>query len=151
MSFNKWEHLFLKGEYPSRDKLLSGLTLEQVTTIPKGLSHSIYEEFWHLTEWQDVVISDDKNKDESWDKGNTFPPARPNSLRDWEELKKKFNDGVKKILEYSSVPGNLEKEIEPGFNIDDSLSCLAVHNSVHFGKILAIRQMLGTWPPKEEI
>ncbi|MEO8210722.1 MAG: DinB family protein, partial [bacterium] len=138
MSINKWEHLFVKGEYPSRERLLSGLTLEQLTAIPKGLSHSIYEEFWHLTQWQDVVISDDKNKDESWDKGITFPPARPNSLREWEELKKKFNDGVKKILEFSSVPGNLEKEIEPGFTIADSLSCLAVHNAVHFGKILAI-------------
>jgi len=38
------EHLFLVGEFPERARLLSGLTLEQVTLSPDGASHSIYEE-----------------------------------------------------------------------------------------------------------
>ncbi|MEO8663902.1 MAG: DinB family protein [Ignavibacteria bacterium] len=150
MSINKWEHLFVKGEYPSRDNLLSDLTIEQVNKIPDGVSHSIYEDLWHLTTWQDVVTSNDQSKYESWQNKNIFPTERTASLKDWEDLKKKFSDGVNKILEYSAVPGNIEQEIEPGFNIADTLSCLAVHNAVHFGKIITIRQMIGAWPPKEK-
>ena len=149
MSFNIWEHLFVKGEYPSREKLLSSLSLEQVNAIPIGLSHSIYEEFWHLTEWQDVVTSNDKSKYQSWEQGNSFP-EKPADLKDWEELIKKFNDGLIKIMEYTAVPENLEQEIEPGFTMNDTLNCLAVHNAVHFGKILAIRQVLGTWPKEKK-
>ena len=150
MSINKFEHLFLKGEYPERGKLLSGLTLQQVNEVPKGLSHSIYEELWHLTTWQDVVISNDESKFKSWENKNIFPTAKAADINEWNDLVKKFMDDVKKIFEYTSVPGNLEQEIEPGFTINDTLSSLAVHNAVHFGKILAIRQAIGAWPPEEK-
>ncbi len=63
----------------------------------------------------------------------------------------KFNEGVKKIMDYTAVPGNLEQEIEPGFTVSETLSCLAVHNAVHFGKILAIRQSIGAWTTEEKI
>jgi len=150
MSFNIWEHLFLKGEYPSRDKLLYGLTLEQVNSIPTGVSHSIYEELWHLTTWQDTVISNVRDNVDSGKEGNKFPERTPTDLKEWEDLVNKFQSGVKKIMEYTAVSENLEKEIEPGITIHDDLCCLAVHNAVHFGKILAIRQALGAWPPEEK-
>jgi hypothetical protein len=38
---------WLTGEFLARADLLSGLTLEQVTLLPDGTSHSIYEELWH--------------------------------------------------------------------------------------------------------
>jgi uncharacterized damage-inducible protein DinB len=147
---NKFEHLFSKGEYPARDKLLSGLTFEQVTEIPPGLSHSIYEELWHLTQWQDVVTGNDEKKLKDWESENTFPLEKPKSIEEWEELVDKFNNGVKRIFDFTSDEANLKIEIEPGFTINDTLSCLAVHNAVHFGKILAIRQMIGAWPPSED-
>ncbi len=31
---NKWKHLFIDGEYARREKILSGLTLEQVKHQP---------------------------------------------------------------------------------------------------------------------
>lgn len=148
MSINKWEHLFSKGEYPSREKLLSGLTLDHVNANIPGISHSIYEELWHLATWQDVVISNDQNKIDSFEKGKHFPENKAQSIDEWNELVNKFNADVEKILEYSKSKENLAQEIEPGFTISDTLSCLAVHNAVHFGKILAIRQSLNAWPPK---
>ena len=81
---------------------------------------------------------------------NIFPTAKSADINEWNDLVKKFMDDVKKIFEYTSVPGNLEQEIEPGFTINDTLSSLAVHNAVHFGKILAIRQAIGAWPPEEK-
>ncbi len=50
------EHLFLVGEYPERARLLSGLTLEQVTLCPDGASHSIYEELWHVAGYQQSIL-----------------------------------------------------------------------------------------------
>jgi hypothetical protein len=53
---NILEHLFLVGEFPERARLLSGLTLEQVTLRPDGASHSIYEELWHAAGYQQSVL-----------------------------------------------------------------------------------------------
>jgi len=50
------EHLFLVGEFPERTRLLSGLTLEQVTLRPDGATHSIYEELWHVVAYQHSVV-----------------------------------------------------------------------------------------------
>ncbi|MCC6650022.1 MAG: hypothetical protein IT348_02615 [Candidatus Eisenbacteria bacterium] len=50
------EHLFLVGEFPERARLLSGLTLEQVTLRPDGASHSIYEELWHAAGYQRFIL-----------------------------------------------------------------------------------------------
>ena len=36
-----FEHLFLVGEFAERARLLSGLTLDQVTLRPEGASHSM--------------------------------------------------------------------------------------------------------------
>ncbi len=145
MHWNKYEHLFLKGEYPSRDKLLSGLTLEQLNKIPEGLSHSIYQEVWHLTQWQDAVTSNDESKLKLCMEGYGFPAEDLKSMEEWESLVSKFHAGVERIFEITSNPENLKMQIEPDIPIEDTLSCLAVHNAVHFGKILAIRQMINAW------
>jgi hypothetical protein len=50
------EHLFLVGEFPERVRLLSGLTLAQVTLRPDGASHSIYEELWHVVAYQESIV-----------------------------------------------------------------------------------------------
>ena len=50
-----WEHLFLAGEFMPRARLLSGLTLEQVSVRPPGTAHSIYDELWHTTKWQSTA------------------------------------------------------------------------------------------------
>lgn len=149
MSLNKWEHIFSKGEYPSREKILSGLNLEQVNTIPEGMPHSIYQEFWHLVEWQDVACSNDKEKDLKWQTDLTFPEHKAVALKQWEDLVKKFNYQIVKILDFAKTPSNLEAESEPGFTIAMGMDCIAVHNAFHFGKIVAIRQILGAWPPAE--
>ena len=55
----QWEHLFRDGEFISRARLLSGLTLEQVSMRPPGVPHTIYEELWHTTKWQSIVVQCD--------------------------------------------------------------------------------------------
>lgn len=46
------------------------------------------------------------------------------------------------------VRDRLAAEIEPGVTLADELNSVAVHNAYHFGKIVALRQRIGAWPPK---
>jgi hypothetical protein len=62
--------------------------------------------------------------------------------------KKKFFEGLENVLEWTSSPEKLAVETDPEITMADNLVGLAVHNAYHFGKIMALRQGLGAWPPK---
>ena len=114
------EHLFLVGEFPARARLLSGLTLEQVTLCPDGASHSIYEELWHVVAYQQSVIEPGDPA------GDAYPSA---------------------AAALGQAPERLALEVEPGVTLADELNSVAVHNAYHLGKIVALRQRIGAWPP----
>lgn len=136
------EHLYLVGEYPKRARLLSGLTLEQVTQRPSGVTHSIYEELWHIVAYQQTVAAGaDPN-------GPRFPSEEPQDVREWKELVQTFLDGARAVVALSEEPERLAPELEPGLTLGEELQCVALHNAYHFGKIVALRQRLGAWPPE---
>ena len=133
------EHLFLVGEFPARAHLLSGLTLEQVTLCPDGASHSIYEELWHLVLYQQSII-------EPGDPPTDFyPTAVPEHEDQWHDLVRLFLDGARAAA--AMAPEQLAREVEPGVTMADELNSVAVHSAYHFGKIVALRQRIGAWPP----
>jgi hypothetical protein len=137
------KHLFLTGEFPARDHILSGLTLEQVTLRPDGASHSIYEELWHVVAYQQsVVAAGDPN-------GDRYPRVAPEHEEQWDELVRVFMDGARAAAAMGNSPERLAVEIQPGHTMADELNCVAVHNAYHFGKIVALRQRIGAWPPAE--
>ncbi len=135
------EHLFLAGEFPERARLLSGLTLEQVTLRPEGASHSIYEELWHVVSYQQSII-------EPGDPASDFyPNAAPDDERQWHDLVRVFMDGARAAAALGQSPERLALEVEPGVTMADELNSVAVHNAYHLGKIVALRQRIGAWPP----
>lgn len=135
------EHLFLTGEFPPRAHLLSGLTFEQVTLRPDGASHSIYEELWHVVAYQQsVVASGDPN-------GDRYPRVAPEHEQEWTDLVRVFMDGARAAAAMGHAPERLAAEIEPGLTMADELNCVAIHNAYHLGKIVALRQRIGAWPP----
>jgi hypothetical protein len=136
------EHLFLRGEFPEREHLLSGLTLEQVTLRPDGASHSIYDELWHLVGYQQSVIEPGAPT------GDMYPIAPPEHEHQWQELVRVFLVGARAATALGQAPARLAVEIEPGTTMADELCSVAVHNAYHFGKIVALRQRIGAWPPK---
>ena len=140
---NNMEHLFLVGEFPARAHLLSGLTLEQVTLRPEGASHSIYEELWHVVAYQQSII---KPGDPA---GDRFPNAAPEHEQQWQDLVRVFLDGARAAAAMGQAPEKLALEVEPGVTMADELNSVAVHNAYHFGKIVALRQRMGAWPPTE--
>ena len=139
---NIWEHLFLTGEFPARADLLSGLSLEQVTLRPDGASHSIYEELWHAAGYQRSVVERDPAT------GDYYPSAAPEHEQQWHDLVQQFLEGAQAAVAWAQAPDRLTVEVEPGLTMADELNSVAVHNAYHLGKIVALRQRIGAWPPK---
>ena len=140
-----WEHLFLTGEFGAREKLLSGLTLEQVTLRPAGASHSIYEELWHAATYQRTVVERDPVA------GDHYPSTAPEHEQQWHDLVQQFLEGAQSAVAWAQAPDRLAMEVEPGVTMGDELNSLAVHNAYHLGKIVALRQRIGAWPPKAAV
>lgn len=139
---NMWEHLFLTGEFPARADLLSGLTLEQVTLVPPGASHSIYEELWHAAGYQRTIVERDQTP------GEHYPSSTPEHEQEWHDLVRQFLEGAQAAVAWAQAPDRLAVEVEPGVTMADELHSVAVHNAYHLGKIVALRQRIGAWPPK---
>ena len=138
---NNLEHLFLVGEFPERAHLLSGLTLEQVTLRPDGASHSIFEELWHLVGYQQSIIQPGSVG------SDRYPTAAPEHEHQWHDLVRLFLTGARAAADLAHSPARLAVEVEPGVTMADELNSVAVHNAYHFGKIVALRQRIGAWPP----
>jgi uncharacterized damage-inducible protein DinB len=136
------EHLFLAGEFPERAHLLSGLTLEQVTLRPDGASHSIYDELWHLVGYQQSIIAPTGEP-----AGDLYPTAPPEHEEQWHDLVRVFLAGARAAVALAQTPARLAAEVSPGLTMADELNSVAVHNAYHFGKIVALRQRIGAWPP----
>jgi uncharacterized damage-inducible protein DinB len=137
-----WGHLFLTGEFAARADLLSGLTLEQVTLLPDGASHSIYEELWHAAGYQRSVVERVQAT------GDYYPNTAPEHEQQWHELVQQFLEGAQAAVALAQAPDRLAIELEPGLTMADELNSVAVHNAYHLGKIVALRQRIGAWPPK---
>lgn len=148
---SKWEHLFVDGEFISRPHLLRDLTLEQAAMRPPGLSHSIYEELWHTAKWQSIVVRRDEAAAAAWnEEGPQFPTETPHNQQMWTDLVTEFLEGAATAAALGSTPGARVEEARPGVTLADRLQSLAVHNAYHLGKIVALRQMIGAWPPPKE-
>jgi uncharacterized damage-inducible protein DinB len=141
------EHLFLVGEFPERARLLSGLTLEQVTLRPHGASHSIYEELWHAVGYQQSIAAPSDPGDQSGATDDFYPAAPPASEQEWHELVRVFLNRARTAAAFGESPERLAREVQPGVTMADELNSVAVHNAYHLGKIVALRQRIGAWPP----
>jgi hypothetical protein len=137
------EHLFLVGEFPERARLLSGLTLEQVTLRPDGAPHSIYDELWHAVGYQQSIVEPGEPVT-----GDLYPTAPPEDEHQWHDLVRVFLDGARAAAAMGQTPDRLALEVTPGVTMADELSSVAVHNAYHLGKIVALRQRIGAWPPE---
>src|SRR4029078_2429281 len=111
------EHLFLAAEFPERARLLSGLTLEQVTLCPDGASHSIYQELWHVVGYQQSVI--DRGPPPP---GDLCPNAAPEREHQWRDLVRVFLDGARAAAAMGQAPERLALEVEPGVTMADELN-----------------------------
>ena len=142
---SKWEHLFKDGEFARRERIISGLTLEQATRRPSARSHTIHEELWHANRWQSIMVNRDEALYEEWARGAVYPESAPASEAEWDSLVKDFLAGTEKAIWWTESPERLAHETDPGSTMADVIRSLAVHSAYHMGKIVALRQQLGAW------
>jgi uncharacterized damage-inducible protein DinB len=145
---SKWEHLLKDGEFARRERIVAGLTLEQVTRRPSAQSHTIYEELWHANRWQSIIVNRDEALYAEWQKGRVYPDAPPASPEEWDALVAEFLAGIDKALWWAESPERLKYETDRGHTMADVLVSLAVHTAHHLGKVVALRQFMGAWEPE---
>ncbi len=142
-----WKHLFADGEYPDRQRILVGLAPEHISSRPPGATHSIYQEVWHITRWQAIVLSRDPNRRDAWIRGGRYPSSPgPSHVSEYEDLVAEFLRGLEIVQGLTRSEDSLNAHVTDGFTFRDELTCLAVHNAYHLGKVVALRQQLGCWP-----
>jgi Tfp pilus assembly protein PilW len=147
--FNKYKHLLVEGEYAKRYRILSGLNLKDVVFLPAAGMHSIYDELWHTTKWQNIVVNNDQELNKEFEKGKVYPSASPTTQEEWDNLVKEFLDGLNIAMDLTKSDEKLKAEVDPGVTMGDCIDSLAVHTAYHLGKIVAIRQLMNLWPPEE--
>jgi uncharacterized damage-inducible protein DinB len=113
-----------------------------VTLRPEGASHSIYDELWHLVGYQQSIIEPGGAPP-----GDLYPTVAPEHEDQWHQLVQVFLTGARAAADLGQAPARLAAEVEPGVTLADELNSVAVHNAYHFGKIVALRQRIGAWPP----
>ncbi|HZP05523.1 MAG TPA: DinB family protein [Terracidiphilus sp.] len=138
--------------------ILEGLSQEVVHQLPPRAPHSIYEELWHITFWQQITLD--------WIAGVETPfPASPrdgfptvlDAEREyWKDLCQRFFAGIAQAaaaarderwldlpVRCPSRPGNPVRVM----TVREQLENLAAHNAYHLGRIVLLRQLLDAWPP----
>lgn len=80
--------------------------------------------------------------------GDFYPSAPPEHEHQWHDLVRVFVEGARAAVALAESPEQLAREVEAGVTMADELHSVAVHNAYHLGKIVALRQMIGAWPPQ---
>jgi len=138
--------------------ILENLPEELAHRLLPGAPHTIYQELWHITFWQQVTLD--------WVNGLETPfPAHPcegfpsdadAAGESWDQVCERFFAGNQRAAGAARAESQLDQPIRcpsrPGqpvriMTVREQLESLAAHNHYHFGRIVLLRQLLGTWPP----
>jgi uncharacterized damage-inducible protein DinB len=138
--------------------ILEGLAGEAAHKVIKGAPHTIYQELWHITFWQQVTLDwvDGIETPFPTHAAAGFPTAIDTRGENWEQLCQRFFDGSQLAAAVARDKSRLEQPIccpsRPGspvriMTVREQLESLGAHNAYHLGRIVLLRQLIGTWPP----
>jgi hypothetical protein len=120
-----------------------------------GTPHSIYEEVWHLAFWMEISLDwiDGKLTPYPEHASDGFPGA---PLEPWTALRERFLNGLARAAAIAGNPAQMDAPIVclsrvPGeqraMPARDQIEGIATHNAYHLGRVVLLRQLLGSWPP----
>ncbi|HTV82737.1 MAG TPA: DinB family protein [Acidobacteriaceae bacterium] len=125
-----------------------------------GAPHTIYEELWHAAFWQQQSLDRISGVETSFPQHNalTFPSKQQESAETWASLRERFLAGAEKAAALANRPqaGEPERMVRclsaPGqptrhMTVREQLESVAAHNAYHLGRVVLLRQLLGSWPP----
>jgi uncharacterized damage-inducible protein DinB len=138
--------------------VLEDLDAELAHQPVSGSPRTIYQELWHITYWQQIsldwVSGIETPYPEHADQG--FPSEADIERENWNALRDRFFSGNQQAAEAAQSPARLDQPIRctsrPGhpvriMTVREQLENLASHNAYHFGRVVLLRQLLGSWPP----
>jgi uncharacterized damage-inducible protein DinB len=137
-----------KGAHAATKNLFAGLDWQAAGARPRSAPHSIYQLLNHMSYWQNWVVS--------WLDGGSPPipkhaaggwpgASAPASSKEWQRAVRAFRSGLARLDRQSRQTSLLTvrgKHTRLGM-----LQAIASHNSYHAGQVVALRQILGAWPP----
>lgn len=150
----------LVGEsYAARPaNIIEGVSHDLARGRVPGAAHTLYEELWHIVFWQTITLD--------WVAGIetpfperpelAFPSAEQARTESWDDLRGRFLKGARAASGIAADPELLKNLVKcpsrPGqparvMSVGDQLISLAAHNAYHFGRMVLLRQLLGSWPP----
>jgi uncharacterized damage-inducible protein DinB len=125
-----------------------------------GAPHTVYEELWHAAFWQKQALDRIHGVETSFPEHNdlTFPSEEQKRAETWASLRARFLAGAEESAVIASGPqsGELERMVgclsAPGhpirhMTVREQLESTAGHNGYHLGRVVLLRQMMGSWPP----
>jgi uncharacterized damage-inducible protein DinB len=138
--------------------ILEGLSQELAHRCPPGAPHSIYAELWHIVFWQEISLRWIAGKTVNYPEHSSqgFPTANDVASTPWSELHRQFFTGLEHAAQLAVDDAQLGRRImctsRPGhpvryMSVLEQLENLAAHNAYHLGRIVLLRQLLGSWPP----
>jgi uncharacterized damage-inducible protein DinB len=138
--------------------IIEGLSVELAhQTIPNA-PRTIYAELWHIAFWQQMSLDWMRGLETPYPANTSIPfPTEADITREtWDQLRSRFLRTSEEAAAIARDLGSLDNIIHctsrPSeglrtMSVRDQLISLATHNAYHFGRIVLMRQILGSWPP----
>ncbi len=138
--------------------ILEGLASALAHRAIEGAPHTIYQELWHITFWQQITLDWVNGIETPFPEHASagFPTQDDTDGEPWNQLCQRFLRGNRQAAALAGDETRLERPIRcpsrPGqpiriMSVREQLESLAAHNAYHFGRIVLLRQIGGAWPP----
>jgi uncharacterized damage-inducible protein DinB len=150
----------LTGEsaHAAPSSILQGLSDDLVHRQVSGAPHTIYQELWHIAFWLRMSLAWIAGKETSYPErpSDAFPGPEQTKREGWDELCQRFFRGIEQAAAVARDMTRLDVPVRcpsrPGepvrtMTVREQLESLAAHDAYHFGRIVLLRQLLGSWPP----
>ena len=124
-----------------------------------GSPRAIYAELWHITYWLEMTLDWVNGRETPYPENPTrtsFPAKADVESESWEKLCGRFFNGIEKAAAITRDAAKMEAVVRcpsPAgapvrvMTVREQLESLTAHDAYHFGRIVLMRQILGSWPP----
>jgi len=139
-------------------EILEGLAAELAHRTIAGAPRTIYEELWHIAFWQQITLDWVRGIETAYPvhASDGFPTPESAVVENWDQLRQRFfstnREAATAALDTSRLDVEVRCPSRPGqpirtMTVREQLESLGAHNAYHFGRIVLMRQILGSWPP----
>lgn len=139
-------------------QILEDLNEELAHRKVAGAPHTIYAEVWHAAYWQEVMLGRVHGRGTPSPEHNamSFPGEGRAQIETWADLRARFLRGVEESAAIADGDADeLQRVVRcpspsnpvRAMTIREQLESFAAHNAYHLGRVVLLRQMMGSWPP----